>query len=759
MGEWKTTGCVLCAQNCGLKVYVDNDRIIRVKPDKANPRSRGYACRKGLNIIYHQYPEDRLTRPLKRVKGRFEPVSWDLALDEIAGKLKDILDTRGPRSLAYMGGSSQGGHMETGFGLGLLRGLGSQYYYSSAGQEFSGHWWVTGRVAGRQYLINGPDEENTEMLVAWGWNGMESHQMPRAPLVLKEIARDPDRILVAVDPRQSETAAIADIHLALRPGTDAILIKAMVAMILERGWEKRDYLKRHVAGWEAVRPWFEAFDIEGALALCGVSGEAAEKLVRLMTEKRWSFHQDLGVYMGRHSTLTSYLLYILGAVCGVFQTPGGNYIPGMVMPMGFHADERNPKVWRTLETDMPPAAAGAFPPAVMPEEILSGRPDAVRAVMVSACNPLRSYPDTKAYEKAFSDLELLVVSDIVMSETARLAHYVLPCRSFYESWDTTFFPWTWPGIFMQLRRPVVRPPEGCLEAAQIHTSLADRMGLIPEIPEALVTAAEGNRQAFAGELMAWGSKTPGAMKAMPFVLAKTLGKAWDSAARAGLWGLLMTAPPEFRENAARAGFEAEVFQGDEIFRALVDTPQGLWVGESDRENPMAVLKTESGKFEIHIPELSDQAASLDPESEKEALALPEAFPMILNAGRHFRYNINTLMRNPEWNKGHRDCTILVHPDDAMKLKLSDGDRARVTTAVGAETGEVEISDRTAEGMVIIPHGFGLITGDGARDSDIHGINVNNLTPAANRDPLGTPLHRYVPCRLEKEVLYGSEGES
>ena len=744
MKKWVQTGCVLCAQNCGLRVLVENDRMVKVLPDKDNPRSKGYACRKGLNVLYHQYQDDRLTRPLKKVNGTFKPVSWDQAVDEIASKMKTIVQKYGPRSLAYMGGGSQGGHMEAGFGLSLLRGLGSTYYYSSAGQEFSGHWWVTGRVMGKQYNISGPDDHHTQMLVAWGWNGMESHQMPRAPLVLKQISKDPDRILVSIDPRRSETAAIANIHLALRPGTDALLIKTMVAIILENGWENTTYLAEYVEGFDQVRVWFESFDIHKVVKVCGLDYHAVLELCRLMTTKRWSFHQDLGIYMGRHSTLNSYLLHILGAVCGVFQTPGGNYIPGMLMPMGFHADERNPKVWKTVTTQMPPAAAGSFPPSVMPEEILSDHPERLRAVYVSACNPLRAYPDTKAYERAFNHLDLLVVNDLVMSETAMLADYVLPCRSFYESWDTTFFPWTYPEIFCQLRRPIVSPPGECLEASQIHTLLADRLGLIPDIPESLYKAAKADRMVYGGELMNWAAKAPGVFKAIPFVLAKTLGREWDSAAKAAFWGMLMTAPQQFKEHAARVGFEPDLVQGDNIFQALLDTPQGMWVGMADIDNPMASIKTESGKLEIYIPELAVQAEQLNPEDEAKDLKLPDEFPLILNAGRHSKYTMNSLMRNPEWNKGKRDCTIAINPTNAQRLNLEDGSKAKITTEAGSETGEIQISEQVGIGMVLIPHGFGY-----TYKGKIYGINVNRLTKNTHRDPIGTPFHRYVPCRVDK----------
>lgn len=743
MSQWQKTGCVLCAQNCGLEILVEDGRLSRVRPDKDNPRSQGYVCRKGLNVIYHQYPRDRLTQPLKRVGSGFEPIGWDQAVEEIAQKLRGLVDGHGPRCLAYMGGAAQGGQLEAAFGLSLIRALGSQYYYSSAGQEFSGHWWVTGRVLGKQYGIAIPDEQATEMLVAWGWNGMMSHQMPQARKVLKEISNDPDRLLVAIDPRRSETAAIANLHLPVRPGCDALLMKAMLAIILEQGWEDKQYLRDHVQGWDQVSPWFRGVDVAAALEVCQLEPAQVLELCRLMTSKRWCVHPDLGLYMGRHSTLSSYLLHLLAAACGRLGVRGGNVIPGFVMPLGFHADERDPKTWRTVASNLPPVAAGSFPPAAMPEEILSDHPERLRAVLVSACNPLRAYPDTTAFERAFAKLDLLVVNDIVMSETARLAHYVLPCRTFYEAWDGCFFPNTYPQVYFQLRRPLVDPPPQCREAAQIHTLLAERLGLIPDIPPQVSQAARAGRLAFGALLMAWARQEPRVLKAMPFVLAKTLGQEWDSAAKAAIWGLLMTAPSAFRENAARAGFAPGLDQGDRIFQALLDQPQGCWVGLADAANPMAGVKTPSGKIEVLIPDLAQQVQALDGAGEARDLSLPSGYPLILNAGRHMDYNANTLIRDPQWNQGKRACTVAMSPTDAQGLGLVDGQRVKVTTEAGSEEGELQVSGQVRPGMVLIPHGFGL-----NYNGQVYGLNVNRLTKNTNRDPLGTPLHRYVPCRVQ-----------
>jgi anaerobic selenocysteine-containing dehydrogenase len=264
MGEWHKTSCVLCAQNCGLEALVEDNRMVRVRPDKDNPRSKGYICRKGLNVFHHQHHKQRLTHPLKRVGNRFEKISWDQAIDEIAEKLRTIVDRYGPKSLAYMGGGGQGCHFEAAFGVRLIRGLGSHYHYTALAQELTGSYWVWGRALGRQNLITGPDHERTEMLLAVGWNGMMSHQMAQARRFLNRFAKDPDKVLVVIDPRRSETARIADVHLPIRPGTDALLTRAMIAIILQEGWYDKDYIAEHVSGFDQIAPWFADFDARSA---------------------------------------------------------------------------------------------------------------------------------------------------------------------------------------------------------------------------------------------------------------------------------------------------------------------------------------------------------------------------------------------------------------------------------------------------------------------------------------------------------------
>ncbi|HPC85237.1 MAG TPA: molybdopterin-dependent oxidoreductase [Smithellaceae bacterium] len=742
MGTIHKTGCVLCAQNCGLEIEVENNRIVKVRGDKSNAKSEGYICRKGLNVAYHQHNADRLKYPLKKVGDQFERISWDQAIDEIAAKLRGIIDQYGPRSFAYMGGGGQGCHFEAAFGVRLMRSLGSQYQYSALAQEFSGAFWVCGRTHGKQYLHDQPDVNHTDLLLVFGWNGMQSHQIPQAPRQLQRLSRDKEKMLIVVDPRKTETAKLADVHLPIRPGTDALLLKAMISMILKEGWVNRDYLANRTSGFDSVKSCFEHFDARAAVKTCGLDFDQVREVTRLYATRKSSLRYDLGLFMGRHSGLNSYLIVILQAICGRLCSPGGNVINGHMMPIGPHTDERDPKVWRTVATHSFPVC-GSFPPNVMPEEILSDHPERLRAVIVTQSNPLRSYADTTAYEKAFQRLDLLVTGEIAMTETAVLSHYVLPSRTGYESWDGTFFPMTYPGIFFQMRRPIIEPEGEPLELGEVHLRLADKLGLIPPIPESLYQAAFADRATFGKALMEYAMTEPKALKAMPFILGKTLGKALGSVHLAALWGMLQAAPKALYKNAVRAGFKSGPGLGEELFGQILDHPEGIWVGKIDPENNFAEIKTEDGKINLFIPELLDELNTVEAAREEAALKLPADFPLILMAGRHIDKNANTLMRDPAWNEGKRACTLAMHPEDAAALNLKDKEQVRVITEAGTEEIELEITDTAYKGHVVIPHGFGMIY-NGVK----YGANVNRLTKNTHRDQFGTPMHRFVPCRVE-----------
>jgi anaerobic selenocysteine-containing dehydrogenase len=184
--------------------------------------------------------------------------------------------------------------------------------------------------------------------------------------------------------------------------------------------------------------------------------------------------------------------------------------------------------------------------------------------------------------------------------------------------------------------------------------------------------------------------------------------------------------------------------GEQIFQAILDHPEGLWIGRSDTKNNLEALATEDKRIHIHIPEMAEWVQSIEAQSEAAALGGNQDFPFILMAGRHMDMNANTLMRDPAWNKERRACTLAMHPGDAARLGFEDGQKVRVITEAGSEEIELETAESSRPGTVIIPHGFGL-----EYPGRTYGINVNRLTKNTHRDPIaGTPLHRYVRCRIE-----------
>jgi len=555
-----------------------------------------------------------------------------------------------------------------------------------------------------------------------GKNPLMSHHSPQARRFWPKFSKDPHNTLVVVDPRLSETAKLADIHLTIKPGTDALLLRAMISIILKEGWQDRGFIDEHVSGFDAIRPLFEDFDPKAAIDVCELDFEQIKKVCRLFTTRKSCYISDLGVLMTRHSTLISWLESVFLSVTGRFSRKGGNRIPsGIGRPRQQTSEE-----WKTVITGFP-AITGIYPPNVIPEEILNEHPDRLRAIVVSACNPMRSYADTSAYEEAFGKLELLVTVEIAMTETAALSHYVLPALSGYESWD---------GAGMQFRRPVVKPVGDQLEGGEIFARLADTLGFVPDIPDSLYAAAEsGDRQHFDDALTAFLQDNPGAGSRMPYILARTLGKNLGSVHLAALWGRLrMMVPKEDREKA----YQAVLDQSARMQRAETG-------GQAADDEAFPKLPTDDGRIRLNVPEMTEWLQQIEPNLEKRALEEgKDQHPLILSSGRHFDYNANTHMRDPEWNKGKRACTLIMHPEDAEKQQLEDGQMVTVVTEAGQETVELEIDPTTRPGYTMIPHGFGLV-----HQGEKHGPNANLLAKNTHRDPIaGTPLHRYIRCRVE-----------
>lgn len=231
---WRPTACILCSENCGLEVAVDDGHFTAIRGDKQHPESRGYLCNKATKLDHYQNHGDRLSTPLRRNEaGELVPASWDEAITDIAARLARIRDEHSGHAIACYGGGGQGNHLGGVYASALRSALGTPFLYSALAQEKTGDFWVNGRLFGKQTCHVVADVERADFVLFLGTNPYQSHGFPRARAVLKDLKRDPKRTMVVVDPRRTETAELADVHLQVQPGGDASLMSGLLAVLVQ----------------------------------------------------------------------------------------------------------------------------------------------------------------------------------------------------------------------------------------------------------------------------------------------------------------------------------------------------------------------------------------------------------------------------------------------------------------------------------------------------------------------------------------------
>lgn len=747
------TACILCSRNCGLNVTLEDGHFTRIRGDDDHPMSKGYICQKAARLEHYQNHAERLTQPLKRQPdGRFVAVSWDEALDDIARRLVTIRDQHGGDAFAFLGGGGQGNHLGGAYGGGQLRAaMRSRNNYNSLGQEKTGDFWLNGRLFGSQICHTTEDVEHADYLLFIGCNPFQSHGIPNARDTLRELKKDSGRTLVVIDPRRTETARQADIHLQLRPGTDAFLMSAILAIIVRDNLHDRAFLTQHCTGFEAIEQQLRTIPIEDYVDRADVPLADVERVARGFAQaKHGCVRIDLGIQHTLHTTLNGYLEKLLYLVTGNFAKQGGNNLHTSLLPILSDTDERKSRIKRTAYHDMFPIS-GIFPPNILPDEILKAGERRIRAVFTDSCNPILTWPDTAALGEAFASLELMVVVDVAMTETARMAHYVLPAASQFEKCEATGFNLEFPANFFHLRHPLFKPLGDALPEPELYTRLLEKMGVLPRrFPllsriarhEPAATAHAGYLAAFAALLMR--NKKLAAFA--PSILYRTLGQALPEgmAAAAPLLPLCLQFANQHRRAVRRAGHDGNrLTQGVALFRAILDRREGTLISVNEFEDVWSLLKTEDRRVHLAIPEMLAEWEALTAE------ILPgQDYPFILAAGERRSYNANQIYRDTAWRKVDPHGALRIHPDDAAALELAEGDGAVCTSARGEVDVVVELDDGMRRGMVSLPHGYG----QRIRDSAPIGPEINRLTDRAHCDPLSrTPYHKYVPVHIHKRT--------
>ena len=749
----KSTACILCSINCGIQVETDDSgNFTRIVGDKAHPASRGYVCEKAQRLNYYQNGADRIRSPMRRTAdGNYEAVDWDTAISEITERMLKVRDTYGGDKILYYGGGGQGNHLGGAYVEAWLKALGVRYRSNALAQEKTGEFWVAGKMLG---VGSHGDFEHCEVAVFLGKNPWQSHGFARARAVMRQIAKDPKRSMIVIDPRRSESAEKADYHLAVKPGTDAWLLAAMLGLLVQNDWVNHDWIAEHTTGYEQIVDTLSSIDVSRCAEICGVEEALiAEVAKRIADAKSVSFFEDLGTQMSVHSTLVSYLERLVWLTTGHYGREGtaNAFVPFLSLGK---ASKGQVGGGAAVARRSPVADAkiiiGLIPCNVIPEEILTDHPDRYRAMIIQSGNPVHSLADSQRMREAIRALDFSVAIDVAMTETAREVDYVLPASSQFEKAEATFFNLEFPDNVFQLRQPVFEPLEGTLTEAEIVARLLEAMRELDNSDYRLLRlAAKGGLTAFSTAFMAQMAVKPKIMKYVAPILYRTLGttlpKGMEMAAV--IWGLSVLYLQSFPGPAKRAGFDGPLpIAANRLFKAIIGSPSGVVFARSTFEESRNAVRAAGNRFNLYIPELADsieQALNEVPQRNPE-------YPYILSAGERRSDTANTAIRDSNWHSKGIFGALRVSPEDAEDIGCETGDLLRLSTPRGAADVVVEISDMMAKGHVSLPNGTGIDYTEADGSALRRGVAPNELTDSYRRDFLaGTPWHKHVPASLEK----------
>ncbi|MDQ0983627.1 molybdopterin oxidoreductase family protein [Streptomyces sp. V2I9] len=719
--------CPLCEATCGLTLTIEGTTVTGARGDRDDVFSRGFICPKGAAFGALDADPDRLRTPLVRGgDGELHEASWGEAFDLIAARIPALTAAHGPNAVGVVLGNpnvhTMAGSLYPPLLLGALR---TRNLFTASTLDQMPKHVSSGLLFGDAHAIPVPDLDRTDHLLLIGANPLESNgslcTAPDFPGRLKALRRRGGTLTV-IDPRRTRTARLADRHVAIRPGADALLLAAVAHTLLDEKLAAPGALAAHLDGMDELTAALADFTPDAVAAACDVDADTITAIAReLAAAPTAAVYGRIGSCTVEHGTLASWLVDVLNILTGNLDRPGGalfplsataraprtagpgtrNAVPGKGFALGR---------WSSRVSGRP-EAKGELPIAALAEEIDTPGDGRIRALLVLAANPVLSAPDGDRLDAALAGgLDFMVSVDPYLNETSRHADVVLPPPPPSQS---AHFDFAFNGFAVrnQVRytRAAVPLEDGRMDESEIHARLILAVsGLHGAPPSAVDDLAVDTAIAKAG-----------APKELAAALTGMSGpeRRLDLMLRLGPYGLTL--------------------------ERLLAHPHGIDLGPLEPRLP-DVLRTRSGRVEL-LPE--PIAADL-PRLRRASGGRPA--PLVLVGRRHLRSNNSWMHNVPSLTGGSNVCTLQIHPDDAARIGLVDGALARIESSGGGVEAPVEITDTVRGGVVSLPHGWGhgrpgtRMTVAAARP----GVNVNQLLDGTLLDPLsGTAVLNAIPVSV------------
>jgi anaerobic selenocysteine-containing dehydrogenase len=464
--------CRMCMGLCGIDAHVDNGRLVRVTPMKEHPINR--LCVKAQAMADWLYSPERITHPLRKVNGAWHEVSWDEALGIISEKLAAVKENYGAKALVVHTGQPIIGTEVTRMAIRFCSLYGTPNYTSAGSLCFAAKGLGHGLTLSNRMFSLSPSYGETGCIVVWGRNPQESKVDEQAN-VLAAYRRGAK--LIVVDPRATPLARRADLHVQLRPGTDCALALGLLNIIIGEDLYDREFVERWTIGFDKLAGHVKDHPIEAVAGITGVPAAKIKQFARLYAQtKPATITQGVSIDHSPNGVQNSRAIAILVAITGNLDVVGGNVYSA---PLGQSSLRVKGivNVNQAVSADFPiynkfTSEATAMPVA---DAIITGRPYPVKALLVQAANPALAWPDSQKVRQALESLDLLVVSDLFMTKTAKMADIFLPAAAFLE--NKFILDYATEGMaLIVLSQKAVEPPPGCIEDRQLWVELGRRMG-------------------------------------------------------------------------------------------------------------------------------------------------------------------------------------------------------------------------------------------------------------------------------------------
>lgn len=747
MSETKTSymTCPLCEATCGLEIITQGREVLSIRGDEQDVFSHGYLCPKAYSLKELDADPDRIRQPMLRRGETWVAVSWDEAFADIEQHITPILQLHGRNAVALYAGNPNVHSLSNLLYLPvLLSVMKTQNSYSASTVDQMPKQISAGFMFGTGLTIPVPDLDHTDYLLLLGANPLVSNgSLMTAPDMRGRLRRLRQRggKIVVIDPYRTRTAQEASEHHFICPGSDAYFLFALINVLFAENLVKLGHIGEHLNGLEQVRSLAQAFPPEQVAAVCGIEAEAIRSIAReLVAAERAVVYGRIGTCTQEFGTLASWLIDVVNALTGNLDREGGamfpkaaagarnsNGVPGI--GRGFHFGRWKSRVRGLAE------AFGELPASCLAEEIETPGEGQIRALVTIAGNPAMSTPNSQRVQQALSTLDYMVSVDIYLNETTRHANVILPPPSplAHAHYDLAFYQLSVQNI-ANYSPALFEHEAGALDEWEILLRLTGIFAgqgpnvSIPQLDDMALSTIIQRDVALPGSRIEGRDR-----KEIMAALQPRLGpeRMLDFMLRSGPYG---------------DGFDQQ--QQGLSLAALEEQPHGIDLGWLQPRIP-EVLRTRSGKIEL-------APATLVKDVERLQGTLARTHGQMLLIGRRDLRSNNSWMHNLHvLVKGKNRCTLHIHPEDATRLGLSEGELATVASRVGSVEIPVEITDTIMPGVVSIPHGWGH-NQPGMQmhiASEHAGVNINILTDEESFDTLsGNAAFSGTVVKVEKKAV-------